>query len=582
MPFVLSTKPCRLRLLLPQMRMIVRFPRDANCPIWITGRRGGLPALQRMHPGNGKHHRRFQEQTEHAYAAGGPQAGGNKQIGLSLPTTALGRSEKDIAYLQPFGCLLVLDAKSLNVIAFSENAPEMLSTVCHVVPSIYESPMLSLGTNVLSLFMEYSATSLYMVLRSADVSSPNPVLVECRSSGKLFYAIAHQVTGTDCLMVDFEPVKPSEFSTAAAWALPQSYMLVAPAVSKIQSVPGGSMEVLCHTLVQEIFDLVGYDRVMAYKFHEDYHGEIIAEVRKPGLEPYIGLHYPATDIPQAARILFMKHQVHMMCDCSLRPVKIIKDEELPFNVSLCGSTLGVPHSCHLQYTKNMKSVASLVMAVLISENGEYSEAKHEQPTQWRHPRKKLWGLIVCQHMSPRHVPFSLRHACEFIVQVFAVHINKELELEKQMRHTSMIKRSSHMDFEMGELVLQDMVEAAASEVWPACQGKGITVSTDHAEKFRKQRLSNPYLMQLLQNLLFDFLFASVKFCPVGGSIVISCNQTMEIGENINIMDLELRIKHTMIALPEEMFSQMLEGENEEQSEEDLTLVICRNIMTLTN
>jgi phytochrome A len=351
-----------------------------------------------------------------------------------------GRSEKDIAYLQPFGCLLVLDAKSLNVIAFSENAPEMLSTVSHAESSIYESPMLSIGTNVLSLFVEYSATSLYMVLRSADVSSLNPVLVECRSSGKLFYAIAHQVTETDCLMVDFERVKPSEFSTAAAWDLPQSYMLAAPAVSKIQSVPGGSMEVLCHTLVQEIFDLVGYDRVMAYKFHEDYHGEIIAEVRKPGLEPFIGLHYPATDIPQAARILFMKHQVQMICDFSLRPVKIIKDEELPFNVSLCGSTLGVPHSCHLQYMKNMKSVASLVMAVSISENGEYSEAKHEQPTQWRHPRKKLWGLIVCQHMSPRYVPFSLRHACEFIAQVFAVHINKELELEKQMRHRSMIKR----------------------------------------------------------------------------------------------------------------------------------------------
>jgi signal transduction histidine kinase len=97
-----------------------------------------------------------------------------------------------------------------------------------------------------------------------------------------------------------------------------------------------------------------------------------------------------------------------------------------------------------------------------------------------------------------------------------------------------------MDFEMGELVLQDMVETVVSEVWPACQGKGITVSTDDAEKFCKQRLSNPYSMQLLQNLLFDFLFASVKFCPVGGSIVISCNQTMKIGENINTMDLELR------------------------------------------
>jgi phytochrome A len=116
----------------------------------------------------------------------------------------------------------------------------------------------------------------------------------------------------------------------------------------------------------------------------------------------------------------------------MRPVKIIKDEELTFNVSLCGSTLGVPQSCHLPYMKNMKSVASLVMVVVIHENGEYSDTKHEQPTKWRHPRKKLWRLIVFQHMSPRHVPFSLWHACEFIAQVFAIHINEELELEKQM------------------------------------------------------------------------------------------------------------------------------------------------------
>jgi len=98
--------------------------------------------------------------------------------------------------------------------------------------------------------VEYSATSLHKVLRSADVSSLNPVLVGCRSSGKLFYAIAHKVTGTGCLVVDFEPVKPSEISSAVAWALSQSYMLAALAVSKIQSVPSGSMEVLCNTLVQ--------------------------------------------------------------------------------------------------------------------------------------------------------------------------------------------------------------------------------------------------------------------------------------------------------------------------------------------
>ncbi|GMP58411.1 hypothetical protein CsSME_00022089 [Camellia sinensis var. sinensis] len=59
------------------------------------------------------------------------------------------------------------------------------------------------------------------------------------------------------------------------------------------------MERLCNTMVQEVFELTGYNRVMAYKFHDDDdHGEVVSEITKPGLKPYLGLHYPATDIPQ--------------------------------------------------------------------------------------------------------------------------------------------------------------------------------------------------------------------------------------------------------------------------------------------
>jgi phytochrome A len=57
-------------------------------------------------------------------------------------------------------------------------------------------------------------------------------------------------------------------------------------------------------------------------------GEVFAEITKPGIEPYLGLHYPATDIPQAARFLFMKNKVRMICDCRARSVKIIEDEAI--------------------------------------------------------------------------------------------------------------------------------------------------------------------------------------------------------------------------------------------------------------
>uniref|UniRef100_A0A0E0KIB5 Phytochrome n=1 Tax=Oryza punctata TaxID=4537 RepID=A0A0E0KIB5_ORYPU len=354
------------------------------------------------------------------------------------------RSEKVIAYLhhiqrakliQPFGCLLALDEKTFNVIALSENAAEMLTTVSHAVPSVDDPPKLRIGTNVRSLFTDPGATALQKALGFADVSLLNPILVQCKTSGKPFYAIVHRATG--CLVVDFEPVKPTEFPATAAGAL-QSYKLAAKAISKIQSLPGGSMEVLCNTVVKELFDLTGYDRVMAYKFHEDDHGEVFAEITKPGLEPYLGLHYPATDIPQAARFLFMKNKVRMICDCRARSIKIIEDESLHLDISLCGSTLRAPHSCHLQYMENMNSIASLVMAVVVNENEDDDEVGTEQPAQ-QQKRKKLWGLLVCHHESPRYVPFPLRYACEFLAQVFAVHVNKEFELERQVREKSILR-----------------------------------------------------------------------------------------------------------------------------------------------
>ncbi|RLM69264.1 phytochrome A1 apoprotein [Panicum miliaceum] len=329
--------------------------------------------------------------------------------------------------------------KSLKVIAFSENAPEMLTAVSHAVSGVDDSPKLCIGINVVSLFADPGATTLDKVLGFPDViSSLNPIIVQCKTSGRPFYAIVHHVAG--CLLVDFEPVNPSEFPAAVVWAS-QPNKLAATAISKIQSLPGGSMDVLCNTLV-EVFDLMRYDRVMAYKFHEDYHGEVIAEITKPGLEPYIGLHYPATDIPQAARFLFMKNKVRIISDCHARPVKIIEDAELPLHASLCGSTLRAPHSCHLQYMKNKNSVASLVIAVVVNEDAGDVEVITKQQTQQH--QKKLWGLIICYHGSPRYVPFPLRHACEFIAQVFAIHISKELELEKQMQEKSIIRMQARL------------------------------------------------------------------------------------------------------------------------------------------
>lgn len=146
----------------------------------------------------------------------------------------------------------------------------------------------------------------------------NPISMQSKTSQKPFYAVLHRVDVG--LVIDLEPVRPSDPTATAAGAL-QSHKLAAKAISRLQGLPGGDIGLLCDAVVEEVRELTGYDRVMTYKFHEDEHGEVIAEIRRSDLEPYLGLHYPATDIPQASRFLFMKNRVRMICDCNAPVVR---------------------------------------------------------------------------------------------------------------------------------------------------------------------------------------------------------------------------------------------------------------------
>ncbi|KAK8588531.1 hypothetical protein V6N12_022964 [Hibiscus sabdariffa] len=331
--------------------------------------------------------------------------------------------------IQPFGCLIAVDEHNFTVLAYSENAPEMLDLAPHAVPNIEQQEALTFGSDVRTLFSSPGATALQKAANFEEVNLLNPILVHCKTSGKPFYAILHRIEAA--LVIDLEPVNPAEVPITAAGAL-KSYKLAAKAISRLQSLPSGNISLLCDVLVKEVSDLTGYDRIMVYKFHEDEHGEVIAESRRSDLEPYLGLHYPATDIPQASRFLFMKNKVRMICNCSAQPVKVIQDKGLAQPLSLCGSTLRSPHGCHAQYMANMGSIASLVMSVTINENDDEMDSEQDKG-------KKLWGLVVCHHTSPRFVPFPLRYACEFLIQVFAVQVNKEVELAAQMREKHILR-----------------------------------------------------------------------------------------------------------------------------------------------
>ncbi|XP_009591321.1 phytochrome B [Nicotiana tabacum] len=332
-------------------------------------------------------------------------------------------------HIQPFGCTVAVDESSFCVIAYSENARDMLGIMPQSVPSLEKVEILKIGTDVRTLFAPSSSVLLEGAFGAREIALLNPIWIHSKISGRPFYAILHRIDVG--IVIDLEPARTEDPALSIAGAV-QSQKLAVRAISLLQSLPGGDVKLLCDTVVKSVRELTGHDRVMVYKFHEDEHGEVVAESKRDDLEPYIGLHYPATDIPQASRFLFKQNRVRMIVDCTATPVRVIQDESLEQPLCLVGSTLRSPHGCHPQYMVNMGNVASLTLAVII--NGNDDEIVGGGRNTMR-----LWGLVVGHHTSARCIPFPLRYACEFLMQAFGLQLNMELQLASQLAEKHVLR-----------------------------------------------------------------------------------------------------------------------------------------------
>ncbi|KAK9132402.1 hypothetical protein Scep_011930 [Stephania cephalantha] len=333
-------------------------------------------------------------------------------------------------YVQPFGCMLALEEPSFRIIAHSDNSTDLLSLPPTTTTSS-PPPKSLLGFDARDFFTRSSSESLTKATSSPDISLLNPILVHSSTSHTPFYAVLHRIDVG--LVIDLEPARLGDPAFAVAGPL-QSQKLAVQAITRLQSVPSGDIDVLCDTLVEDVQELTGYDRVMVYKFHDDDHGEVVSEVRRFDLEAYLGLHYPATDIPQAARFLFKQNRIRMIYDCNAAQVRVLQSEELDQPLSLVNSTLRSPHDCHAKYMANMGSTASLLMAIVINGGGGGSGSEST----------KLWGLVACHHCSPKCVSFPLRCACEFLIRAFGLQLKMELQLAAQLIEKKIIKMQASL------------------------------------------------------------------------------------------------------------------------------------------
>ena len=156
--------------------------------------------------------------------------------------------------------------------------------------------------------------------------------------------------------------------------------------------------------------LTGFDRVMIYRFHPDGSGEVVAERVRSGVESFLGLRYPATDIPQQARALLVRNPVRVLIDVGATPCPLVLSaDELDVPLDLSMSVLRAHSIMHVEYLQNM-GVASTMTVSLVREG-------------------KLWGMISCHHMVPRHVGFEQRTTAELFAEVFSLLIEQRERAE---------------------------------------------------------------------------------------------------------------------------------------------------------
>ncbi|XP_024196042.1 phytochrome B-like [Rosa chinensis] len=178
-------------------------------------------------------------------------------------------------HIQPFGCTIEVEESTFGVIAYNENARDLLDLRPQSVPVLERQEILTIKTDVRTLFTPSSSTLLEKAFRAPEITLLNPILIHSRVSGRPFYAILHRIDVG--VVIDLEPTRIEDPALSIAGAV-QSQKLVVRAISQLQSLPGGDIKLLCDMVVESVRELTGYDRVLEYKFHEDEHGEVLAEV----------------------------------------------------------------------------------------------------------------------------------------------------------------------------------------------------------------------------------------------------------------------------------------------------------------
>lgn len=305
-----------------------------------------------------------------------------------------------------------------------------------------------LGKNIDALFTGQSAQPFqdYLTRTASHADIPlkitiNEVALEC---------VSHK--SGSMIVLEFEK------ETKEATDSQSIYIQTRRFINHIET--SNTLKSLCQNVTDEIRKITGFDRVMVYRFDEQYNGEVFAESRNDAIESFLGLHYPHTDIPAQARELYLKNLLRLITDVNYTPVPVFTiDDGSTKNLDMSHAGLRSVSPIHVQYLQNMGVGATLTISLL-----------HEQ---------KLWGLIACHHYSPKYVSNASKVSAKlqghFLTsQIRVREANEEYIVSQDVDRSLQVLTAGNMQIDRDTLT-----ELAASpDLLNICHASGVAIMVD--------------------------------------------------------------------------------------------------------
>ncbi|GGI25882.1 ATP-binding protein [Pedobacter mendelii] len=306
--------------------------------------------------------------------------------------------------IQSHGLLIAVNKSDLNISYISDNASLFLKAPAK---NFLEKPLTSLNSFIKQQEAEFKIEDLLklgVIKKTFDSITPYPLVI----NENPFYLIISP-SENDWLL-EFEPVT-LQYDIQS---------LIGRSASSI--LKGKSVSDLLKGAVVEVKKLIGYDRIMIYKFLDDGHGEVVAEEKESDLASFFGLHYPASDIPKQARELYKLNLTRLIADVNTVDSPIITFKEYA-PLDLTNGSLRAVSPIHIQYLKNMGVYSSFSISLIVN--------------------NELWGLIACHNYSSKFIDYKAREGSKLIGQILSSALEyrqeeEDSEVVEQFKDTATI------------------------------------------------------------------------------------------------------------------------------------------------